>query len=260
MAEADEHVALVQLRATLSALSAAAQLETTTQREIFSAVSDAMGGATFNAATRAVMKAELEGFLVRLTQSQSGAPSGEAAVPAKRPRKAAQPQRRKKAASSGEDEESEPSAEASEGDEEASDSDFEETSGAHACIHAQSEALPLFCTAAHAGGAQRMTRASRGARRARRPLRPLRRRKRRRRRPRLPPKPRLRKAAHARRMQLQALPLLPQLPPSQPSALRRRLRPRRRPQLRAQRAQEGRQRPRSWRRVLLPCSPPRRRG
>jgi hypothetical protein len=130
MAEADEHVALVQLRATLSALSAAAQLETTTEREIFAAVSDAMGGATFNAATRASMKAELSGFLIRLTQSQSG--GGEAAQPAKRPRKAAQPQRRKKAASSGEDEESEPSAEASEGDEEASDSDFEETSGAKA--------------------------------------------------------------------------------------------------------------------------------
>jgi hypothetical protein len=256
MAEADEHVALVQLRATLSALSAAAQLETTTQREIFAAVSDAMGGATFNAATRAVMKAELEGFLIRLTQSQSGAPSGggEAAVPAKRPRKAAQPQRRKKAASSGEDEESEPSAEASEGDEEASDSDFEETSGA------QSEALPLFCTAAHAGPAQRMTRASRGARRARRLLRPRPRRKRRRLRPRLRPKPRLRKAAHARPMQLRALPLLLQLPPSQPRALRRRLVPRRRPLLRAQRAQEGRQRPRSWLRVLPPCSLLRRRG
>lgn len=123
---ADDHAVLTQLRATLSGLSAAQQLEATTQRQIFAAVSDALGGVVFSSPLRALMKAEVDAFLVRLTSSQSG---GGGSAPVKRQRKAAAPQRRRKAASSGEDEEPEPSAE---GEEEASESDFEETSGARA--------------------------------------------------------------------------------------------------------------------------------
>ena len=132
MARVDDAEALAQLRATLGALTSA-ELERKTQRDIFDSVSAALGGVAFSSPLRAQMKAELEGFLVRLSQSQGEAASTQGG---KRPRKAAAPQRRRKAASSGEDDESEPSAEASDGEEEASDSDFEETEGALACTHA----------------------------------------------------------------------------------------------------------------------------
>ena len=130
---AEQEAALTQLRATLGALSAAQQLESTRPSQIFSAVSDALGGVTLSSPTRKSMKAEVDAYLLCLaSQSQR---SGEAeAPPAKRQRKPAAPQRRPKQASSGEEDESEPSAEASEGEEEASDSDFDETSGACAAL------------------------------------------------------------------------------------------------------------------------------
>ena len=128
MADApSDQAVLTQLRTTLEALTAAQQIESTTQREIFNSVSDALGGAAFSSHLRTLMKAELDSYLVRLTQSQTG--SG-AAAPAKRSRKAAAPQRRTKKASSDGDDESDPSEHPDEDEEdEASESDFEETSG-----------------------------------------------------------------------------------------------------------------------------------
>jgi hypothetical protein len=97
MAPPSEATVLRELRAVLAELSPE-EMESTTQRQIFSRVTDALGGAPLDA-HRAAMRAEIDSFLV-VVGSQSepvAAPAPAAAAPApapaagggKRPRPAA---------------------------------------------------------------------------------------------------------------------------------------------------------------------------
>jgi hypothetical protein len=85
---------LLELRAVLDDLSPEA-LESTTQRQIFARVTDALGGASIEA-HRKVMKAEIDKFLVVVGSQSEAAPSpapapspAAAGAAGKRPRPAA---------------------------------------------------------------------------------------------------------------------------------------------------------------------------